>query len=207
MNRLTGRIVAEYTGRPRTAEAFYEICYRLMKYYNAKCNYENNKKGMFQYFDRINATYMLCDTPGILRDMQITKRVGYGNAAKGTHTTKAVNGWRNSLIRSYLMEQAYGKEEGERNYSTIVSPAMLKELIAYDPNVGNYDRISSLGMLLIYRVDLEKYGLEDEDLIENDNVKKQIDPFFLKIRSSMNDRFVPTINEERQSIRSRIKRR
>jgi len=207
MNRLTGRIVAEYTGRPRTAEAFYEICYRLMKYYNAKCNYENNKKGMFQYFDRINATYMLCDTPGILRDMQITKRVGYGNAAKGTHTTKAVNGWRNSLIRSYLMEQAYGKEEGERNYSTIVSPAMLKELIAYDPNVGNYDRISSLGMLLIYRVDLEKYGLEDEDLIENDNGKKQIDPFFLKIRSSMNDRFVPTINEERQSIRSRIKRR
>ena len=67
--------------------------------------------------------------------------------------------------------------------------------------------ISSLGMLLIYRVDLEKYGLEDEDLIENDNGKKQIDTFFLKIRSSMNDRFVPTINEERQSIRSRIKRR
>lgn len=207
MNRLTGRIVAEYTGRPRTAEAFYEICYRLMKYYNAKCNYENNKKGMFQYFDRINATYMLCDTPGILRDMQITKRVGYGNFAKGTHTTKAVNGWRNSLIRSYLMEQAYGKEEGERNYSTIVSPAILRELIAYDPEVGNYDRISALGMVLIYRADLEKYGIEDEDFDDIDSVKKPIDPFFLRVRPSMSDRFVSAESEERMDIRSRIRRR
>ena len=206
MNRLTGRIVAEYTGRPRTAEEFYEICYRLMKYYNARCNYENNKKGMFQYFDRINATYMLCDTPGILRDMQITKRVGYGNAAKGTHTTKAVNGWRNSLIRSYLMEQAYGKEEGERNYSTIVSPAILKELIAYDPYVGNYDRISALGMLLIYRADLEKYGIEDEGFDEFDDFKKPIDSFFLRLRPSMSDRFV-SAESEGIDIRSRIRRR
>lgn len=208
MNRLTGRIVAEYTGRPRTAEEFYEICYRLMKYYNARCNYENNKKGMFQYFDRINATYMLCDTPGILRDMQITKRTGYGNFAKGTHTTKAVNGWRNSLIRSYLMEQAYGKEEGERNYSTIVSPGILRELIAYDPEVGNYDRISALGMVLIYRADLEKYGIEEEGFIDNNDNRKQIDPFFLRNRRSMSERFIPKEeDEDRISIRQRIRRR
>ena len=208
MNRLTGRIVAEYTGRPRTAEEFYEICYRLMKYYNARCNYENNKKGMFQYFDRINATYMLCDTPGILRDMQITKRTGYGNFAKGTHTTKAVNGWRNSLIRSYLMEQAYGKEEGERNYSTIVSPGILRELIAYDPEVGNYDRISALGMVLIYRADLEKYGIEEEGFIDNNDNRKQIDPFFLRNRKSMSKRFIPKEKDEnRISIRQRIRRK
>ena len=208
MNRLTGRIVAEYTGRPRTAEEFYEICYRLMKYYNARCNYENNKKGMFQYFDRINATYMLCDTPGILRDMQITKRTGYGNFAKGTHTTKAVNGWRNSLIRSYLMEQAYGKEEGERNYSTIISPGILRELIAYDPEVGNYDRISALGMVLIYRADLEKYGIEEEGFIDNNDNRKQIDPFFLRNRRSMSERFIPKEeDEDRISIRQRIRRR
>jgi hypothetical protein len=208
MNRLTGRLVAEYTGRPRTAEEFYEICYRLMKYYNARCNYENNKKGMFQYFDRINATYMLCDTPNILKDMQITKRVGYGNFAKGTHTTKAVNGWRNSLIRSWLMEQAYGKEEGERNYSTIISPAMLRELIAYDPNVGNYDRISALGMVLIYRVDLEKFSIEGESFVDSGDNRKQIDPFFLKNRRSMSQRFIPMEGDEnRINIRKRIRRR
>jgi len=188
MNYFTSRIVAEYTGRPSTAEEFYEICYRLMKHYNAYCNYENNKKGMFQYFDRINSTYMLCDTPKILRDMQMTKIAARGNAAKGTNTTKGVNGWRNSLIRSYLLEQAYGREDGTRNYQTIVSPALLQELIAYDPEVGNYDRISALGMLLIFRADLEKRNLISDDHTTTDKVP--ISRFILNARPQMGERFV-----------------
>lgn len=194
-NRLTRRIVAEYTGRPQTAEEFYEICYRLLKFYNAKANYENNKKGMFQYFDRIQSTYLLCDTPGILRDMEITKKVGFGNTSKGTNATKAVNNWGNSLIRSYLMEPAYGKEEGERNYRTIVSPGMLKELIAYDPEIGNYDRIAALRMLLIYMADLEKFGVVDLDDHDSNNNKKTMDPFFLRTRSSLNSKFTSSSNE------------
>lgn len=205
-NRLTRRIVAEYTGRPQTAEEFYEICYRLAKYYNGRINYENNKKGMFQYFDRIQSTYLLCDTPGILRDMEITKKIGFGNTSKGTNATKAVNNWGNSLIRSYLMEPAYGKEEGERNYRTIVSPGMLKELIAYDPEIGNYDRIAALRMLLIYMADLEKFGVTDLDDPEN-NSKKQIDPFFLRTRSSLNNKFVSSTNEfnHKRPIRQRTR--
>jgi len=204
-NRLTRRIVAEYTGRPNTAEEFYEVCYRLAKYYNARINYENNKKGMFQYFDRIQATYMLCDTPGILRDMEITKKIGFGNTAKGTTATKSVNNWGNSLIRSYLMEAAYAKEEGERNYRTIVSPGMLKELIAYDPEIGNYDRIAALRMVLIYMADLEKFGVTDLDDHSKNNSKKTIDPFFLRTRKSLNDRFVSSGSEHnhKRPIRQR----
>ena len=40
LDRYTDRIVAEYTGRPHTANEFYEICLRLLKYYNATANYE-----------------------------------------------------------------------------------------------------------------------------------------------------------------------
>lgn len=200
-NILTRRIVAEYTGRPQTAEEFYEICYRLMKYYNAKGNYENNKKGMFQYFDRINATYMLCDTPSILKDMEITRKVGFGNTAKGTNATKAVNNWGNSLIRSYLMEQAYNKEEGTRNYTTIVSPGMLKELIAYDPEVGNYDRIAALRMLLIMFADREKFGISDPDAIEEGDGRKLIDDFFIRNRPSMGTRFRSNERENRSDKR------
>jgi hypothetical protein len=40
LDRYTDRIVAEYTGRPSTATEFYEICLRLLKYYNALANYE-----------------------------------------------------------------------------------------------------------------------------------------------------------------------
>ena len=203
-NRLTRRIVAEYTGRPQTAEEFYEICYRLLKYYNAKANYENNKKGMFQYFDRIQSTYLLCDTPGILRDMEITKKIGFGNTAKGTNATKAVNNWGNSLIRSYLMEPAYGKEEGERNYRTIVSPGMLKELIAYDPEIGNYDRIAALRMLLIYMADLEKFGVTDLDDHSSNSIKT-MDPFFLRTRASLNSKFTSSTKEHnfKRPIRQR----
>ncbi len=206
-NRLTKRIVAEYTGRPNTAEEFYEVCYRLAKYYNARINYENNKKGMFQYFDRIQATYVLCDTPGILRDMEITKKVGFGNTSKGTNATKAVNNWGNSLIRSYLMEQAYGKEEGERNYRTIVSPGMLKELIAYDPEIGNYDRIAALRMVLIYMADLEKFGVDDLDDHENNKKKRTIDRFFLRTRKSLGDRFTSVESEHKHKRPSRQRQR
>lgn len=204
-NLLTRRIVAEYTGRPQTAEEFYETCYRMMKYYNAKCNYENNKKGMFQYFDRINSTYMLMDTPSILKDMQVTKTFGSGNNAKGTNATKAVNNWGNSLIRSYLMEPAYGKEEGMRNYTSIVSPGMLKELISYDPEIGNYDRIAALRMLLIAFADREKYGILDPDAMDSNDQRIEIDDFFLRSRPSMGDRFKSKVDNGR--IDKRMMRR
>ena len=200
-NILTRRIVAEYTGRPQTAEEFYEICYRLMKYYNAKGNYENNKKGMFQYFDRINAIYMLSDTPSILKDMQITKSFGNGNNAKGTNATKAVNNWGNSLIRSYLMEPAYGKEEGMRNYTSIISPGLLKELIAYDPEVGNYDRIAALRMLLIAFADRQKYGIVDPDAHDSNDPRGEIDSFFLRNRPSMGNRFKSRVDNGRTDKR------
>ena len=45
-------IVAEYTGRPKFANDFYEICRRLLLYYNAEALYENNKKGLFTYFSQ-----------------------------------------------------------------------------------------------------------------------------------------------------------
>lgn len=156
MHRLTGRIVAEYTGRPSTAERFYEVCYRLMKYYNAIGNYENNKKGMFAYFDKKNALHMLCDTPQILKDMQITKAVGFGNTAKGTNATKNVNTWGRSLTKSWLLAPAYGAEDDELNLHKLWSPAMMKELINFDPEEGNYDRVSALGMLMILQQDMHR---------------------------------------------------
>ena len=189
MNRLTRRIVAEYTGRPNTAEDFYETCLRLLRYYNAMCNYENNKKGMFQYFDRMNSTHLLADTPQILRDLEITKMVGHGNTSKGTNTNKATNSYGNSLTKSYLVAPAYNRE-GEYNWNTIRSVGLLKELIAFDPEEGNYDRISALKMLLIYEADLHRHAVLDPDS-ENNNHKPEIDRFFLKHRGSMVGKFEP----------------
>lgn len=166
MNTLTGRIVAEYTGRPDTAKEYYEICRRLIKYYNAVANYENNKKGLFAYFEQKNCLHMLCDTPKILKDQQITKLTyASGNNAKGTAATEMVNRYARELIKSWMLEQAVGKEEGVTNTHTIGSPALLKEMIYWNKD-GNFDRISALGMCLILREDRAKIIYEEleEDL-------------------------------------------
>lgn len=166
MNTLTGRIVAEYTGRPDTAKEYYEVCRRLLIYYNAICNYENAKKGLYGYFEQRNALHILCDTPKILKDQQITKlNYATGNNSKGTPATEHVNRWARELIKSWMLEQAVGKEDGVTNTHTIGSPAMLKEIIYWNKE-GNFDRISALGMCLILREDRFKitYEEEEEDL-------------------------------------------
>lgn len=171
MNILTGRIVAEYTGRPATAKEYYENVLRLMKYYNAINNYEQNKKGMFSYFEQKNALYHLADTPKILRDIDIVKNQGGGNKAKGTMATEAVNKYGRELIKSWLLETAYGVDK--LNLYTIRSMALLKELIYWNKD-GNFDRVSALGLLLIYREDRAKFV---EDI--NKPVKQlSDDPYF-----------------------------
>ena len=50
LDLFTDRIVCEYTGRPDFADDFYEICRKIVLFYNAETNYENNKKGLYKYF-------------------------------------------------------------------------------------------------------------------------------------------------------------
>lgn len=175
MNRLTGRIVAEYTARPRYARDFYETTRRLLKYYNATCNYEQNKKGMFAYFDNMNSTYMLCDMPKILRDQDLIKGEYSANRQKGTYVNEEVAKFGRELLKTYLEQQAYGEEEGSSvtNTHLIKSPATLSELIYWEPD-RNADRVSSLLLLMIYKMDMAK--------IEIDLKKKVVnlaeDPFF-----------------------------
>jgi hypothetical protein len=178
MNTLTNRIVAEYTGRPKTAKEYYENVRRLLIYYNAIANYENNKKGLFTHFEHKNSLHLLCDTPRILKDVQVIKTVyGSGNNAKGTQATKEVNKYARELIKTYMHEQAYLKTEGVTNTHTIPSIPLLKELIYWNADL-NADRVSALGMLLILKEDIYR-------IIEN-NQKESIktkahDPFWSKL--------------------------
>jgi hypothetical protein len=136
---------------------------------------------------------MLADTPKILRDMQILKGATSGNTSKGTNATQGVNIWGNSLIRSYLLDNAYGKE-GERNWSTIPSIGLTAELIAFRTDMGNYDRVAALRMLLILDADMAKMEMSDEQFHNGKNLV-QMDPFFLRTRSSFGNRAEALTNE------------
>jgi len=170
-DRFNDQIVAEFTGRPATANEFYDIVYRLCKYYNALVNYENDKKGMFTYFSGRHALQMLADTPQILRDMEYIKDPRmYGNKAKGTNSGKNINAWGRRLQADWMRTIAVGEnntyldeetgEEIERvplnNIQKIRSIAYMKEALAWNPD-ANFDRISAMGMVMILREELSKF--------------------------------------------------
>lgn len=156
----TDKIVAEYTGRPLFADDFFEKVRRLCLFYNGRMNYENNKKGLFAYFSRMNCTYLLTDQLEFLKDKQMIKDTGYGNKAKGTNATEAINAFARNRLRSWLLKpttviQVVDGEETEvdiPNLFTLRSRAFIKELINYNSE-GNFDRISAAGMLMLLRED------------------------------------------------------
>ena len=59
----TDVIVAEYSGRPNTADEYYENVRKLLTFYNARCLYENEKLGIYQYFVNKHCDYLLADQP------------------------------------------------------------------------------------------------------------------------------------------------
>lgn len=192
LDMFTDRVVAEYTGRPDFADDFYEICRRLGIYYNALINYENDKKGLFTYFSNNHCTYLLAQTPEILRDTELVKSSLYGNKSFGTQSGKQVNAYARRLIRDWLLmpvkqtkiEVDENGNEVEKtvtvkNLQRLRGVAMIKELIMWNPDI-NADRVSALGMLMILRENNMKY-LPGEGTSTGKKVRKNYlgnDPFF-----------------------------
>jgi len=180
----TDQIVAEYTGRPKTAYEFYEICKRLLMYYGATANYENTRKGLFGYFQNNHCLHLLCDLPNILKDMDMVKGVLYGNKMKGSPASEAINVWGRRLQADWLVSTAYNEDEDEDeedknriiklNMHKIRSIAYVEELIQWNPD-GNFDRISAMGMTMIYREDLKRFETKSQET----HIKTLADdPFF-----------------------------
>lgn len=154
----TDKIVAEYTGRQSFADDNFEIVRLLCLFYNAKCLYESNKKGIFAYFSKMNCTHLLADTPEFLRDKQLIKYSSFGSNAKGVNASAAINAYANNLIRDWLMKpvtiiQNVDEEDVEvtvYNLNFLRNRALIEELIAFSPEI-NVDRIRALGMVMLYR--------------------------------------------------------
>lgn len=177
LDLFTDRIVAEYTGRQDYADDNFEIVRLLCLFYNGKCLYENNKRGIFAYFSQRRCLHLLADTPEYLIDKQLIKFRGYGNSSKGVAATKPINDYGNTLIREWLIKPVTivveeGGEEVEKtvpNLSFIKNRALLKELVLYNPDI-NVDRVRALAMVMLYRGqyvdmyegDLSKVGKTEE---------------------------------------------
>ena len=96
-------IVAEYTGRPATAEEYYENVRKLLTFYNARLLFENERKGIYPYFTNKHCDYLLADQPDkiiteVFKDSRVQRR-------KGCHMTKQIRAYGEGLILEWLMEE------------------------------------------------------------------------------------------------------
>jgi len=172
MNRLTQRIVAEYTGRPATAVQYYEGVRRLLMYYNARCNYENNWKGLFTYLNNKHSAHLLCDTPRLVADKIFDKSLL--NRGKGTPGTLPIQKWGRELILVWLTTPVSPGSE-KLMLHTIRSVPLLQELI-YWHDKGNFDRVDALQMMLILKEDLQHIGSS-----EDSKPQDALSPFFARM--------------------------
>ena len=197
----TDRIVAEYTGRQSFANDNFEKVRLLCLFYNAKCLYESNKKGIYAYFQMMNCTHLLADTPEYLRDKQLVKYSKFGSNQKGVNASAAINNYANGLIRDWLMKPVNMlviNDEGQeveittQNLYNIRNRALLEELIAFTPEI-NVDRIRALGMVMLYRE--EKMIIYNGDMSKSQNKTsadyKGNDDFFSK---NYDRRFKKSVN-------------
>ena len=184
----TDKIVCEWSGRLDYADDCYERIRLLLLFYNARCLYENNKKGIFAYFSKMNSLYLLADVPEYLRDKDLVKGQLIGNKAKGFNATLPINNYANTLIKNWLIKPVTTivEKDGEQEETTISNlyflrnRALIQELIQFNPDI-NVDRIRALGALMLYRE--EKMILYQGDISRDKEEKANKDylgndPFF-----------------------------
>lgn len=186
---FTDTIVAEFTGRNPFADDNFEITRLLCLFYNARCLYESNKKGIYAYFKVKRSVHLLAETPEYLRDKQLIKYSNVGSNAYGVNASSAINNYANSLLRDWfnkLVQISIEKEDGTYDQvsvpviHTLKTRALIEEAIQFNPEI-NVDRIRAMGMVMIYRQEyIIRYGdnMNAESREKYDEGDLSNDPYF-----------------------------
>ncbi len=174
-------LVAEYTARPDTANEFYENVRLLSTYFRATVLYENQNKGLFQYFTTKGSDHLLADQPSIIDDIIKDSVV---QRRKGIHMNVAIKEWAERECRDWLNEEY---EEGKKNLTKILSVPLLQELISYNDQ-GNFDRVIALFMIMIYKKELHRVNVKKK------KEENKLDRFFTDPMFSNYDNYTLFIN-------------
>lgn len=148
-------MVAHYVGRPKTMNTWFENARLLLKFYNAYALCENDNITFIQYMIGLNeASIYLSPKPQFLKDLMPNSQTNreYGINA----TVKLVNHIHEDL-KQYLTEVIDTVRDPNGNVikqvlgvSRILDPMLLKEIIAYTPAEGNYDRLRAFCLALSF---------------------------------------------------------
>lgn len=155
-------IVAELTDRPNTTDEFHEDVRKLLLYFNARCLYENQITGLKTYLQMKNSLHLLQPQPSIIKDIIDDSKV---DREYGIHMNDKIKMTVMNKIRNYLLTE-YAPNKFKIDHIYCVN--LLREMLAYDPEEGNYDRLIAFGLALLQ--DMEDHKIE---VIENDEEQKR----------------------------------
>lgn len=159
--------VAEYAGRPETSKEHDEEVRKLLVYYGAKTLYENEIRGLKQHFEYKNCLHLLAGQPEVIYDIIPGSKVSRGY---GIHMVKLIKDAGETMIRDWLLEEY---EPGRQNARKIFSIPLLKELIGYDRNDGNFDRHIAFMLCMLHNLEVQKHVFKEvEEFIEDDFLAK-----------------------------------
>ena len=183
----TDNLVCEWTCRLDDADSCYEICRLMCIFYNAKLNYENNKKGLYAYFKKMNCLYLLAETLEFLKDKEWVSGDLRGNKMYGVNANEHINGYARDRLKDWLLLPVKVVEktpEGEKETTvpkvmTLWNRALLEECRQWNPD-GNFDRVSAMGMLMLMREEkmIIAGGTIVPDRGQSSKKNKGQDPFF-----------------------------
>ena len=151
-------IVAEYIGRPDSADDVSRIAWLLALYYNTEVMYENEVTHVKTFFRNIKQLNRLAAQP----DKVISKNIQRSTVARiyGCHMNKQLKDAGEKYIRDWLLSVIDFDENGEpvMVYERIYSIRLLKKLIKYNRK-GNFDSVMALIQAMMQ---IQEEGIQKE---------------------------------------------
>ena len=163
-------IVAEYIGRPESAEECDIIAMKLAMFYNTQIMYENEVPETKNYFRRIKRLDLLAAQP----DGVISKNIKKSKVSRifGCHMNDQLKNAGERYVKDWLLTVIDYDENDKPIYvfERIYSLRLLEELIMYHRK-GNFDLVSALFMCMI-QVQEEFINTEYDENKKDSRLKK-----------------------------------
>lgn len=140
---LGDRIVATFTGRRDTTDLYNDELFRLLRYYNAKLMFENDRGDILNYAKQHKYLELLEDEPDVLWKKALQTAKTGRNKGMSMNVKRKEDGI--IYYRDWLLRRR-GKDESGKdllNLHYIYDEALLKESIRWNMK-GNFDRVSTM---------------------------------------------------------------
>lgn len=138
--------VASYVARPNDIKKWNETARRLIKFYNARTLCENDEMSFINYMVDKGDGHFLEDQPQWLKEIVPNTRV---QRNKGVHrSAKQIVEFLHGQLKEYLDQVVHTEKDDNgsvtkeiKGTSKILDPMLLEEIINFNRDEGNFDRV------------------------------------------------------------------